>query len=157
MDITLITIGKTSIPYIAKGIEEYTGRLKRYTPYEIKTLPDLKNARKLTEAQQKEGEGKIILDSLSPSDFVILLDERGSQYKSIEFASLLQKKMSSGLKRLVFVIGGPYGFSQDVYNRADSLISLSKMTFNHEMVRLFFTEQVYRAMTILRGEPYHHE
>lgn len=157
MEITLITIGKTSIPYISEGIEEYRSRLKRYTPYDIITLPDVRNAHKLTHEQQKEAEGKLILESVGKSDYVFLLDERGRQYKSTDFATLLQKKMASGLKRLIFVVGGPYGFSKDVYDRADALFSLSLMTFNHEMVRLFFTEQVYRAMTILRGEPYHHE
>lgn len=157
MEILLISVGKTNMPFVANGIDEYYGRLKRYITYKIICLPDIKNARKLTTEQQKEAEGKVILDVLSASDHVILLDERGRQYKSLEFADMLQQKMASGLKRLVFIIGGPYGFSKDVYDRGDSMLSLSKMTFNHEMVRLFFTEQIYRAMTILRGEPYHHE
>ncbi|MDE6243775.1 MAG: 23S rRNA (pseudouridine(1915)-N(3))-methyltransferase RlmH, partial [Muribaculaceae bacterium] len=110
-----------------------------------------------TPQQRKQAEGKIILDSIQPSDFLMLLDERGKQFTSIAFAEMLQKRMASGLKRLVFLVGGPYGFSQEVYDRADAKISLSTMTFSHEMVRLFFAEQIYRAMTILRGEPYHHE
>ena len=157
MEIVLLAIGKTATGYLEKGIEEYCSRLKRYTPYKIVMLPDVKTSRKLTEELQKVAEGKKIIESLSPSDFVVLLDERGREYKSVEFAGMLQKKMASGLKRLVFVIGGPYGFSEEVYGRADAMLSLSRMTFNHEMVRLFFTEQIYRAMTILRGEPYHHE
>lgn len=157
MEIMLLTVGKTNMSFVSNGIDEYCSRLKRYITYKIVCLPDIKNSRKLTFEQQKEAEGKALLDSLLPSDFVILLDERGRQYKSLEFADMLQQKMASGLKRLVFIIGGPYGFAKSVYDRGNSLLSLSKMTFNHEMVRLFFTEQVYRAMTILRGEPYHHE
>lgn len=157
MEIVLLTVGKTNMSFVSNGIDEYCSRLKRYIPYKIVCLPDIKNSRKLTFEQQKEAEGKALLEALLQSDFVILLDERGKQYKSLEFADMLQQKMASGLKRLVFVIGGPYGFSKSVYDRGNSLLSLSKMTFNHEMVRLFFTEQVYRAMTILRGEPYHHE
>lgn len=111
----------------------------------------------MDQTRQKEAEGQKIIDSLTPSDFVVLLDERGKQYSSVEFSSFIEKQMLSGRRKTVFVVGGPYGFSKEVYERADSLLSLSKMTFNHEMVRLFFTEQIYRAMTILRGEPYHHE
>ena len=123
----------------------------------MRVLPDVRNARALTPQQRKQAEGKMILDSIQPSDFLMLLDERGKQFTSIAFAEMLQKRMASGLKRLVFLVGGPYGFSQEVYDRADAKISLSTMTFSHEMVRLFFAEQIYRAMTILRGEPYHHE
>mgnify|MGYP002659005724 CR=1 FL=1 len=157
MEIELMTVGKTTIRFVEEGIAEYSKRLKHYIPYSIKSLPDVKNASKMDQAKQKEAEGEKILDAISNSDFVVLLDERGKQYSSIEFSAFLEKQMISGRRKVVFVVGGPYGFSQPVYDRADSLLSLSKMTFNHEMVRLFFTEQIYRAMTILRGEPYHHE
>lgn len=157
MEIELLTIGKTSIRFVEDGIAEYIRRLKHYIPYSIKSLPDVKNASKMDQAKQKDAEGEKILDVISNSDFVVLLDERGKQYSSIEFSAFLEKQMISGCRKVIFVVGGPYGFSKPVYDRADSLLSLSKMTFNHEMVRLFFTEQIYRAMTILRGEPYHHE
>ncbi len=157
MDITLITVGKTTTEYIQTGINEYCKRLKRYVPFSIKHIPDIKNARKLTENQQKEEEGKLILSELSPSDYVVLLDERGDMLMSREFSNFLHKGMLGGKKRMVFIIGGPYGFSPDAYARADTKLSFSKMTFSHEMIRLFFTEQVYRAMTILKGEPYHHD
>lgn len=157
MDIVLLTIGKTGTNYLRTGLDDYCKRLKRYVPFSIRCLPDLKNTRKLSEPQQKEAEGRLIIASLSQSDLVILLDERGKMYTSIEFSDFINSAMVSGRKRLVFVVGGPYGFSQEVYDRADGKLSLSKMTFSHEMVRLFFTEQIFRAMTILRGEPYHHE
>lgn len=157
MDIVLICVGKGRIGYVADGISEYQKRLKRYVPYAIEELPDVKNAGKLTESEQKEAEGVALLAKMQPSDYVILLDERGKEYASREFSEYLQRIMAGGRKRALFVVGGPYGFSEKVYQRADAKISLSKMTFNHEMVRLFFTEQVYRAMTILRGEPYHHD
>lgn len=157
MDITLITVGKTATDYIQTGINEYCKRLKRYIPFSIKYLPDIKNARKLTEAQQKEEEGKLILAELSSSDYVVILDERGEMLSSRGFSDFLQKGMLGGKKRMVFIVGGPYGFSPSVYSRAEAKLSFSKMTFSHEMIRLFFTEQVYRAMTILKGEPYHHD
>lgn len=157
MDLELLTVGKTHIKFVEEGINEYTRRLKHYIPYSIKSLPDIRNAAKMDAARQKEAEGEKILECISNGDYVILLDERGRQYTSMEFSVFIEKQMIAGRKKVVFVVGGPYGFSQAVYDRADSLLSLSKMTFNHEMVRLFFTEQVYRAMTILRGEPYHHE
>lgn len=157
MNIELITIGKTKTHYVSEGIDEYLKRLKRYVPFEITEIPDVKNAGRISKEEQKEAEGVQILNRLQPSDHIILLDERGKQYKSIEFAYKLQNIMASGKKRLVMVVGGPYGFSKPVYERANELLSLSKMTFNHEMVRLFITEQIYRGMTILRGEPYHHE
>lgn len=157
MEISLIVIGKTNARYLQEGIDEYIKRLKHYIPYSITVLPDIKNTKKLTEEQQKEAEGKLMLDALKPGDCLVLLDERGKEFTSAAFADYLQRKMNAGLRRLVFVIGGPYGFSQSVYDRADEKISLSKMTFSHEMIRLFFTEQVYRAMTIQRGEPYHHQ
>ena len=157
MNIELITIGKTKTHYVSEGIDEYLKRLKRYVPFEITEIADVKNAGRISKEEQKEAEGVQILNRLQPSDHIILLDERGKQYKSIEFADKLQNIMASGKKRLVMVVGGPYGFSKPVYERANELLSLSKMTFNHEMVRLFITEQIYRGMTILRGEPYHHE
>lgn len=157
MEIELLTVGKTTIKFVNEGIEEYTKRLKHYIPYKITPLPDIKKTTSLGAERQKEAEGEIILSKLQNSDFVILLDERGKEYTSMEFSSFLEKQMVAGRKKVVFVVGGPYGFSQAVYDRADGKVSLSKMTFNHEMVRLFFTEQVYRSMTILRGEPYHHE
>lgn len=157
MDILLITVGKTTTDYIQTGIDEYCKRLKRYIPFSIKHLPDIKNTRKLTESQQKEEEGRLILGELSASDQVVLLDERGEMFTSRGFSDFLQKGMLGGKKRMVFVVGGPYGFSTQVYSRANCLLSFSKMTFSHEMIRLFFTEQVYRAMTILKGEPYHHD
>lgn len=157
MNITLLTVGKTTIPFVVAGIKEYRDRLGRYTPFEIVEIPDVKAAKSLTEAQQKAKEGELILGRLRPSDYVVLLDERGRQFTSIEFASYIEKHQVSGRKHLVFVVGGPYGFSDAVYERADGKVSLSRMTFNHEMVRMFFVEQIYRAMTILRNEPYHHE
>lgn len=157
MNIILLTIGKTKKRFIAEGLDEYLGRLRRYVPFEISEIPDVKNSGKISREQQKEAEGKAILAALSPADHVVLLDERGRQYNSVEFSEKLQSLMASGKKRLIFIIGGPYGFSEEVYRRGNEMLSLSKMTFNHEMVRLFMTEQVYRAMTILKGEPYHHE
>lgn len=157
MKITLLAIGKTQSGYLNSGIDQYISRIGHYLPMEFKVLPDIKGTKGLTEQQQKEREGTAILSSLQGGDAVILLDERGREMTSREFAGFIEGKMNSGLKRLVFVIGGPYGFSKEVYDRCDGKISLSRMTFSHEMVRLFFTEQVYRAMTILRGEPYHHD
>lgn len=155
MDIALIAVGKTATGYVREGIEEYLKRLKHYIPFTMETVPDVRGG-KLSEEQQKRLEGERILSLIRPADRVVLLDERGAEYNSEKFAERIQKDMASGLKRLVFVIGGPYGFSPEVYGRADGKLSLSKMTLNHEMVRMFFVEQVYRAMTILRGEPYHH-
>lgn len=142
---------------MSKGIEEYKSRVNRYVGFDIISISDLKSTRGLTEMQQKEKEGEMLLASLTPSDTVILLDEKGREYTSREFADFQASMMNRGVKRLVYVIGGPYGFSQKVYDRADGKISLSRMTFSHEMARLFFCEQLYRAMTILRGEPYHHD
>ena len=157
MEITLIVIGKTNAKYLIEGLDEYTRRLKHYITYNINVIPDIKNTKNLSEEQQKETEGKFILNALKPGDFIVLLDERGKEFSSMQFSDYLQRKMNSGLRRLVFVVGGPYGFSKDIYSKADEKLSLSKMTFSHEMIRLFFTEQIYRAMTIIRGEPYHHE
>ena len=157
MKIILMAIGKTRSRLLADGVEEYSGRINRYLPFETFFLPDVRTTRTMTEPMQKELEGQVMLERLQPSDYVMLLDERGVEMTSREFAGFVDKRMSSGLKRLVFVIGGPYGFPPAMYERADARLSLSRMTFSHEMVRLFFTEQVYRAMTILRGEPYHHD
>ncbi|MBR2368726.1 MAG: 23S rRNA (pseudouridine(1915)-N(3))-methyltransferase RlmH [Paludibacteraceae bacterium] len=157
MKITLMVVGKTVDKSLIQMIEDYVKRLKFYTDFEMVIIPDLKNNKNMPFDVQKEKEGEMILRSLNDSDDVILMDEHGKEFSSVEFASYIQKKMTSGLKRLVFIIGGPYGFSPAVYARAGGKISLSRMTFSHQMVRLIFTEQLYRAFTILKGEPYHHE
>lgn len=157
MNITLLTVGKAKIQFVVQGIKEYASRLNRYTPFDIIEIPDIKTTKSMTAEKQKELEGEAILAKTQQSDYVILLDERGREYSSMEFASYIEKLQVSGKKRTLFVVGGPYGFSASVYSRADAKISLSRMTFNHEMVRMFFVEQIYRAMTILRNEPYHHE
>ena len=157
MKIELAVIGKTSIGYLKQGIDEYIKRLKHYVPFEIKYIDDIKNTKNISEDQQKRTEGAKILSLLDKSDFVVLLDEHGKEYTSVQYSSYIQKRMLSGAKKVVFVIGGPYGFSQEVYDRANDKISFSKMTFNHEMIRLIFTEQLYRAYTIIKHEPYHHE
>lgn len=156
MKITLLFTGKSSDARIASLIEDYQQRLRHYVPFEIVVLPDLKNAKALSEEQVKTAEGNLILQFLTPSMDVLLLDEHGREFRSIEFADFLQKKMSSG-KDLTLVIGGPYGFSEAVYARANGKISFSQMTFSHQMIRIMAIEQLYRAMTILRHEPYHHE
>lgn len=156
MTIKLVCIGKTDKKELEKFIKVYSDRLQHYIKFEFDVIPDLKKTKNLDENQQKQKEGELILSGLQNSDFVVLLDENGRQFTSVEFSAYLQKRMNTGLKRLIFVIGGPYGFSDEVYSRADSKISLSKMTFSHQMVRLFFTEQLYRAFTILKNEPYHH-
>ena len=156
MKIQLFLTGKTTDPRIQSLIDDYQQRLKHYLPFELVVLPDLKNAKALTEEQIKVAEGEAILARLTPAMDVILLDEHGKEFRSIEFADYLQKKMSSG-RDLALVIGGPYGFSQAVYDRANGKLSLSQMTFSHQMIRIMAIEQIYRAMTILRGEPYHHE
>jgi 23S rRNA (pseudouridine1915-N3)-methyltransferase len=155
--IKLLLVGKTTESYLNQAIEEYLKRLRRYAAFEISVIPELKNAKNLSFDQQKEREGVAILNAIEPSDDVVLLDEKGAQYSSVEFSALLEKKGLASVKRLVFVVGGPYGFSTDVYARANAKLSLSRMTFSHQMIRLLFVEQVYRAMTILKGEPYHHE
>ncbi|MBO5455367.1 MAG: 23S rRNA (pseudouridine(1915)-N(3))-methyltransferase RlmH [Muribaculaceae bacterium] len=157
MKIVLLAVGKTSTDYLIKGIEGFIKRINHYVPMELSIIPDLKSTKGLTEETQKVREGQAMMAALQPGDVVVLLDERGKEYTSREFASQIDRKMVQGIKRLVFVIGGPYGFSQEIYDRANEKISLSRMTFTHEMVRLFFVEQIYRAMTILRGEPYHHD
>lgn len=157
MEITLMVMGKSSSKLLAPAIADYQKRLTHYIPFKLLELPDIKKGKGMSEAQQKEAEGKAFLNQFQPSDYVVLLDERGKEYSSMEFADYLQNKMSAGLKRVLFVVGGPYGFSPAVYDRADFKISLSRMTLTHEMIRLLFVEQIYRAMTILRGESYHHE
>jgi len=156
MKICFLVIGKTVEDYLKQGIAIYEKRLKNYLPFEIKTIPELKKTSGLSQEQQKTLEGKILLESVLPSDFVILLDERGKELSSTDFASFLQKQMLQSTKSMIFVVGGPYGFSKEMYDRANDKISLSKMTYSHQMVRLIFTEQLYRAMTILKNEPYHH-
>ncbi len=157
MKITLIAVGKTSTDYVARGIEEFIKRVNRYIQMELCIIPDVKASKTLSEDSQKQREGQAILNTLQGGDIVVLLDEKGKELTSRDFSAMIERRMIQGLKRLVFVIGGPYGFSNDVYARADEKLSLSRMTFTHEMVRLFFTEQLYRAMTIMRGEPYHHD
>jgi 23S rRNA (pseudouridine1915-N3)-methyltransferase len=155
--ICLLVIGKTDEVYLQQGIDLFLKRIPHYISFEMKIIPDLKNSRNLSELQQKEKEGELILLQKGQSDELILLDERGTELSSVEFARFLEKKMISGIKRLVVVIGGPYGFSDSVYAQANGKLSLSKMTFSHQMVRLVFVEQLYRAFTILKGEPYHHQ
>ena len=157
MNIKLIAIGKTDHKNLQALMDEYQKRLSFYIKFELEIIPDIKNAKNLSEPQQKEKEGELILQKLSPTDFLILLDENGKSFSSVEFSEELQKKMNAGLKTLVYVIGGPYGFSEAVYQKAQQKISLSKMTFSHQMVRLFFIEQLYRGFTILRNEPSHHQ
>ena len=156
MKITFILNGKTEDDYILKGFAVYEQRLKHYISFETVVIPALKNTKALSIEQQKQKEGELILKNIQNADKLILLDENGKEYNSIGFSEFIQQQMNSGIKNLVFVVGGPYGFSDEVYKRANGKISLSKMTFSHQMVRLFFAEQLYRAMTILKNEPYHH-
>ena len=157
MKIMLVAVGRTTTKFLEEGITEYCRRLIRYIPFEIKYIGDIRNTRNLNATQQKQKEGDAILSMLAPQDYVVLLDEHGREFTSKDFAAYIERKMQSIPKQLVFIIGGPYGFSPDVVARSNEKISLSKMTFSHEMVRLFFTEQLYRAMTISKNEPYHHE
>lgn len=157
MRITLLVVGKTTDRHIIALIDDYLGRLKHYVPTDIEVIPELRQTKALSEAEQKQKEGQLILSAIQPGDRVVLLDEHGTERRSIEFAGWLQKKTTSGIKRLLFIVGGPYGFSPEVYQRADEKISLSQMTLSHQMIRLLFVEQVYRGMTIIKGEPYHHE
>jgi len=157
MQIKLIAIGKTDDKQLLQLIEQYQKRLKHYIKFDIDIIPDIKNVKNLSEAQQKEKEGELILKKVASTDVMVLLDENGKQFSSVEYANYLQKKMNSGIKQLVFVIGGPYGFSNTVYQKAQGKISLSKMTFSHQMIRLFIVEQIYRGFTILKNEPYHHQ
>ncbi|NVJ88908.1 MAG: 23S rRNA (pseudouridine(1915)-N(3))-methyltransferase RlmH [Flavobacteriaceae bacterium] len=157
MKIKLIAIGKTDHKALQNLIDEYQKRLKHYVKFEFEIIQDIKNAKNLSEEQQKEKEGELILSKIQTTDQLILLDDKGKQHTSVEFSKYLQKKMNAGLKQLVFVIGGPYGFSNEVYVKAHGKLSLSKMTFSHQMIRLFVIEQIYRGFTILKNEPYHHE
>jgi 23S rRNA (pseudouridine1915-N3)-methyltransferase len=157
MKITLLTTGKTDVSCWNEALNEYRQRLTHYVPFEIEVIPDVKNVKHMTEAQQREREGELILKALHAGDSGVLLDEKGQEYTSVQFAVWLEKKMQTASKRLVFVAGGPYGFSQAVYRAVAERMSLSRMTFSHQMVRPVFTEQLYRAMTILRNEPYHHQ
>jgi len=157
MKIKLLAIGKTDNKNLIQLINEYEGRLKHYIKFELEIIPDIKNVKNLSEIQQKEKEGTLILSKLQNTDQLVLLDDKGSDFTSIQFSQYLQKKMNSGIKQLVLVIGGPYGFSEAVYKKSTGKIALSKMTFSHQMIRLFIVEQLYRGFTILKNEPYHHE
>ena len=157
MRIKLLAIGKTDDKSLQILIQTYEQRLKHYVKFELFVIPDIKNSKNLSQGQQKEKEGELILKELQATDQLILMDEKGKEFRSIEFSKFLQKKMNSGIKQLVFVIGGPYGFSDRLYQKATGKVSLSKMTFSHQMIRLFVVEQIYRAFTILKNEPYHHE
>lgn len=157
MKIKLLAIGKTDHKHLIQLIEEYQNRLKHYIKFEMETIPDIKNVKNLSEIQQKEKEGELILSKLQNTDQLVLLDDKGTHYTSVQFSEYLQKKMNAGIKQLVLVIGGPYGFSEAVYQKSSGKISLSKMTFSHQMIRLFIVEQLYRGFTILKNEPYHHE
>ncbi|WP_396197504.1 23S rRNA (pseudouridine(1915)-N(3))-methyltransferase RlmH [Flavobacterium sp.] len=157
MNIRLLAIGKTDNKDLQSLINDYTKRLSFYIKFDLEIIPDIKNVKNLSEAQQKEKEGELLLAKIGPTDQLILLDENGKTFSSVGFSDYLQKKMNAGIKTLVFVIGGPYGFSETVYQKAQGKISLSEMTFSHQMVRLFVIEQLYRGFTILRNEPYHHQ
>lgn len=157
MKITLLTVGKTDRDWVRQGLDIYLSRLKHYIPFSLTEIPELKNVSAFTKEQIKIKEGSLILKNIRPNDEVILLDERGKMFTSIEFASLIKDRMDYASRDIVFVIGGAYGFSEEVYSRANSKISLSKMTFSHQMVRTIFVEQLYRAFTIIKGKPYHHE
>jgi len=157
MKITLLTVGKTTNPHLIKLQEEYLNRLKFYIPFEMVVIPELKNTKSMSVSEQVEKEADMILKQIELNDKVVLLDEKGKQFSSVAFSEYIAKKIMSSHKRMIFVIGGPYGFSERIYQRANNKISLSTMTFSHQMIRLIFVEQLYRAMTILKGEPYHHE
>jgi len=157
MKIKLLVIGKTDHKGLESLISEYNKRLQHYVKFELEVIPNVKSTKNLSENEQKEKEGATIMGKLQPADLVVLLDENGKQFTSLNFAANIQKKMNSGIKQVVFIVGGPYGFSDAVYKKSSESISLSKMTFSHQMVRLFFVEQLYRACTILRNEPYHHQ
>ena len=157
MNIELIVVGKTDSKEVSALVDMYTKRINFYNKFNITYIPDIRNSKNLSEAQQKSAEGEAILRLLDDSDRVVLLDEKGSEFRSVEYADWLQKRMNSGVKRLVFIIGGPYGFSDAVYSRANGKMSLSRMTFSHQIVRAIFTEQLYRAFSIINNLPYHHE
>lgn len=157
MKITLLTMGQTEKNWVKDGLDIYTSRLSHYVQFSIKEIPELKNASALSSEQIKAREGELIMKSIKNTDEVILLDEHGKEYSSMEWASEIEKKIANGSRDLVFVTGGPYGFSRQVYERSNGKVSLSRMTFSHQMVRVIFTEQLYRAFTIIKGQPYHHE
>jgi 23S rRNA (pseudouridine1915-N3)-methyltransferase len=157
MKIILLQTGKTTEKYISEGVDEYSLRIRKYNTFEIITLPDLKNTKSMPVAEQKSREGRKILESVVADDFVVVLDEKGKEFSTAEFAGQLAKIFLQSKKRIVFVIGGPYGFSEEVYSRADQKMSLSRLTFSHQLVRLLFAEQLYRVFTVLKGDPYHHE
>ena len=157
MNIELIVVGKTDSKEVTSLVDMYTKRINFYNRFNITYIPDIRNSKNISEAQQKTAEGEAILRMLDESDRVVLLDEKGAEFRSVEYADWLQKRMNSGVKRLVFIIGGPYGFSPEVYARSNEKISLSKMTFSHQIIRAIFTEQLYRAFSILHNSPYHHE
>ena len=156
MKITLIAVGKTEDKYLIEGIDKYLNRLKHYINFSVLIIPDIKNTKNLTESQQKSKEAELISKQINPTDLVILLDEKGKKHSSVSFSEYLNKQMIGSVQHLVFIIGGPYGFDENIYKRANTSISLSDMTFSHQMVRLFFVEQLYRAFSILKNEPYHH-
>ncbi len=156
MKITLIAIGKTEDKYLIEGIDKYLNRLKHYINFNLLIIPDVKNTKNLTEAQQKNKEAEAIHKQINAGDVIVLMDEKGKKHSSVSFANYLNKQMIGSVQHLVFVIGGPYGFDESIYKRANTTISLSDMTFSHQMVRLFFVEQLYRAFSILKNEPYHH-
>lgn len=156
MRITLIVVGKTEDKYLIEGIDKYLNRLKHYINFSLIVIPELKNTKNLSEAQQKSREGELILKQLTNADVVVILDEKGTKHSSVSFSNYLNKQMIGSVQHLVFIIGGPYGFDEEVYKRANTSLALSEMTFSHQMVRLFFIEQLYRAFSILKGEPYHH-
>jgi 23S rRNA (pseudouridine1915-N3)-methyltransferase len=157
MKILLIVIGKTNQQFVQQGLDEFCSRLSHYYPFELEIIPDIKNTKHLSIGQQKEKEGELILQSFQAGDFIVLLDEQGKEFTSVKFAEYIEKKTHTGIKRLAFVVGGAYGFSLAVYEAAHEKIALSKMTFSHQLIRLIFIEQLYRAMTILHNEPYHHQ
>lgn len=157
MTIDLILIGKTDTDEIAALVSDYSKRINRYTKFSVVMLPDVRGGKKMPSDVQKQAEGEMILRQLTPGDHVVLLDERGTEMRSVEFASWLDKRMSTGCKRLCFIVGGPYGFSKEVYDRADAMVSLSRMTFSHQIIRAIFAEQLYRAFSIIHNTPYHHE
>ncbi len=156
MKIVFLVIGKTDESYLDTGILKYIKRLEHYVPFEMKIIPDIKNRKTLTEEQQKKAEGELILSNINIGDDLVLLDENGKTFSSVAFSQWIEKQMNIGSKRMIFVVGGPYGFSKEVYAKAKFKISLSEMTFSHQMIRLIFVEQLYRAFTIIKGEPYHH-
>ena len=156
MKIQLTVVGKTNQDFVQKGLDEFCNRLKHYISFELDVIPDIKNTKNLSQEQQQEKEGELLLKSIQPGDYVVLLDERGKEFTSLQFADYIEKKTHTVNKKLIFVIGGPYGFSKKIYEMASEKISLSQMTFSHQIIRLIFMEQLYRAMTILNNEPYHH-